>query len=367
MSEEAQQSATTETHVPLSTTVAYGFGSVAYGVKDNGFGTFLLIFYSQVLGLAPALVGLALMIALVFDAVSDPILGQISDKTRSKYGRRHPFMYAAIVPIAIAYYFLWNPPAGIVENHAFAYLLVMAILVRLCVTFFEVPSSALIGEITTDYDDRTRLLSFRYFFGWMGGTGIAFVAWTFLLVPTEQYEHGVLNREAYGTYGLLAVCIMVIAISLSALGTQKRAQSFKYQPKKEPLDFKKNFQEVWHTMLSPNFKVLFIAGIPGAIAVGITGSLATYFNTYFWGFNNVQIGLMVWSAITAAFIAPLITPSIAKYWGKKPAAVMTSVIALGLAPIPILLRLIGFFPEMARQVFSHRFLFSISSISPWRL
>ena len=108
----------------LSTKIFYGFGSVAFGVKDNGFSYMLLLFYNQVVGLPATLVGLALMIALVWDACIDPLIGQLSDNLRSRWGRRHPFMYAAALPVAISYVALWNPPhwghqgqfAGNVEN-----------------------------------------------------------------------------------------------------------------------------------------------------------------------------------------------------------------------------------------------------------
>ena len=146
------------------TEVFYGFGSVAYGVKDNGFSFFLLLYYNQVLGLPEAWVGLG-MIALVLDAVSDPIVGYASDNTHSRWGRRHPFMYAAAVPVAVSYYFLWTPPAGLSGGALFAYFLALAILIRTLITFYEIPSSALVAELTDHYDQRTSMLSYRYFFG----------------------------------------------------------------------------------------------------------------------------------------------------------------------------------------------------------
>ena len=94
----------------LATKLTYGFGAVAYGIKDNGFAYFLLLFYGTVVGLEPALAGTALLIALVFDSLSDPVVGYWSDNTRSRWGRRHPFMYAAAIPVALCYSLLWQPP-----------------------------------------------------------------------------------------------------------------------------------------------------------------------------------------------------------------------------------------------------------------
>src|SRR6201996_6468344 len=108
----------------------YGLGSVAFGVKDNGFSYLLLIFYNQVVGLPGTLVGLALMIALVWDACIDPLIGQLSDNLRSPWGRRHPFMYAAALPVALSYLALWNPPHQLHGAALFPYLLVTAIVIR---------------------------------------------------------------------------------------------------------------------------------------------------------------------------------------------------------------------------------------------
>ncbi len=88
----------------------HGLGSVAYGVKDNGFSVFLLIFYNQVLGIDAGLVGVVIMAALIFDAFADPIIGELSDRTQSKWGRRLPWLYSAAIPLGIIWLLLWHPP-----------------------------------------------------------------------------------------------------------------------------------------------------------------------------------------------------------------------------------------------------------------
>ena len=112
----------------LWTKFAYGFGSVAYGIKDQGFKYFLLLFYAQVVGLDARLVSLAILIALIADAFSDPIVGYWSDNFRSRWGRRHPFMYAAAIPIVVTYYFLWTPPEGWSQQALFWYVVLLSTL-----------------------------------------------------------------------------------------------------------------------------------------------------------------------------------------------------------------------------------------------
>ena len=107
---------------------------MAYGIKDNGFAYFLLLFYGSVVGLEPALAGTALLIALIFDAFSDPIVGYWSDNTHSRWGRRHPFMYAAAIPVALCYSLLWQPPDWD-DGALFLYLVILAVLIRTLITF----------------------------------------------------------------------------------------------------------------------------------------------------------------------------------------------------------------------------------------
>ena len=101
------------TALTFNTKFAYGIGQVAEGLKNSALATFVLFYYNQVLGLPGTLAGLAVAIALVFDAVSDPLAGSISDNWRGKFGRRHPFMYASAIPLGICFYLLFAPPDGL--------------------------------------------------------------------------------------------------------------------------------------------------------------------------------------------------------------------------------------------------------------
>ncbi|MFN3452374.1 MAG: MFS transporter, partial [Sphingorhabdus sp.] len=154
--------------LPRSLKIMHGLGSVAYGVKDNGFSVFLLIFYNQVLGIDAGIVGTVIMAALIFDAFADPIIGELSDRTQSKWGRRLPWLYAAAIPLGIIWLLLWHPPA-MGQTGTIIWLFCTAVLARTLVAMCEVPSIALVPELTGDYDERTRLMRYRFLFGWAGG------------------------------------------------------------------------------------------------------------------------------------------------------------------------------------------------------
>ena len=331
--------------VSIGRKVAYGFGSVAFGVKSNGFDYFFLIFYSQVMGVSAYLVSLALMIALIVDALSDPLIGYLSDNTRSRWGRRHPFMYAAAIPASVAYYFVWNPPAGLQGDTLFPYIVTLAILVRTLITVYEIPSSSLVAEMSDDYDERTSMLSYRYFFGWTGGTLMGAFATIFILVPTATISNGMFNVEGHGQVGAIAATVIFLAIMISALGTHKMIPDLKPPPPARQMSVGLIYREVFETLASRSFLALFLAALFGAVASGVSTTLSFYFSTFFWGFTTEQIGLISLSVVISALMAFFISPIISKRLGKKRGAITIGLMAFTVAPAPIFLRLLGLMPE----------------------
>ncbi len=328
----------------LSTKLYYGFGSVAYGVKDNGFAFFLLLYYNQVLGLPAEWVGAAILVALVFDAFSDPLVGYTSDNLHSRLGRRHPFMYASALPVGLSFYWLWNPPPGLGPTALLAYLIGMAVLVRTAITLYEIPSSSLVAELTDDYDERTSMLGFRYFFGWWGGLTMAVIAYFVLLRPTPEYPVGQLNPLGWRAYGVVSSVVMVVAILVSALGTHRHIPTLKRPPEKRPFSARRTARELRETLSNRSFLVLFVAAIFGAMAAGLSTSLNIYFTTYFWELTTEQIGVIAMGPFVSATVGLIAAPRLSERLGKKPAAVWVSALAAVLAPVPIVGRLLGLMP-----------------------
>ena len=129
----------------------YGLGNISPAVKNNLLGAPLFYYYNNVLGLEAWLVSFALAISLVADAISDPIIGYMSDYTRTRLGRRHPYILASILPGTICYFLLLS--AEFTNNQAglFIQLLLLVTALRLAWTLYEVPRQALGAEISKDY------------------------------------------------------------------------------------------------------------------------------------------------------------------------------------------------------------------------
>jgi Na+/melibiose symporter-like transporter len=326
----------------LGTKLAYGLGSVAFGVKDTGFNFFLLLFYSQVVGVDARLVGLALTIALAIDAVADPAIGYWSDNFRSRLGRRHVFMYASAIPVALSYFLLWSPPRGLDGAAMFAYLLVLAVATRICISFFEVPSAAQAPELTQDYDQRSALMSYRTFFGWAGGN-LTTVLMFFFLFPafaTAAIPNGQFNRDAYVVYGLGAAGLMLASILVSAIGTQSYI-SVRQKPPERQLTLAVILREIAETLANKSFFALFLSTIFAYVAAGLATALSVYFSTYFWGFSNQQIGGLTLAVFVSAFAGAALAPLATRWLGKKRGAILIGTAGLVISPLAVLLHLVG--------------------------
>lgn len=303
----------------LPTKLAYGLGSTAYGIKDNGFSTLLLLFYNQVIGLPADLVGLAIMIALIVDAFVDPAIGHWSDHLSSRWGRRHPFMYAAALPVGALYLLLWNPPTGS-HGETFVFLIVVAILVRTAISAYEVPSSALAPELTSDYHERTAVLGWRYLFGWMGGMGMLLLTFGVFLAP-GAHPSPALYRDGFRTYSYVAASVMAAAILLSALGTHREIA---HLPRVIPgrTSLAATLRDIGRALGNRAFRMLLLSGVFAFTAQGLTFALSVYINTHYWAFSTGVLTLFTLGVIGGVALAFWIAGIASRRWDKRRAAAL---------------------------------------------
>lgn len=320
----------------------YGSASIAYGIKNNAFSYLLLIYANQVLGLPGYLASLALAIAMIWDAVSDLLLGHWSDKTSSVLGRRHPFMYASFFVLPLTFYALFNPVIELNEDNTFFYVLALALLIRTGTTLFEVPSTALLPDLETDYDRRNKWLALRHFFGWTGGNGIHMINFMFWVGA-----YGVASQTGYSIYGIAGALVIAAAILISSVGTQKVAAALP-RPS-EPfrvLAIKREIKQIFQSVKNKNFAALFFFGLTVGIAGGLGTALYLYNTTYFFGFSGKQISVTAIGVLISPVIAYWAAPYLGRLFGKKRAAIFAILVNISLYPIPYILLLTGYWPEL---------------------
>ena len=308
--------------LPRSLKVIHGLGSVAYGVKDNGFSVFLLIFYNQVLGIDAGLVGTVIMAALIFDAFADPIIGELSDRTQSKWGRRLPWLYSAAIPLGIIWMLLWHPPE-MGQTGTIIWLFCTAVLARTLVAMCEVPSIALVPELTGDYDERTRLMRYRFLFGWAGGLLMLIFAYGIFFTG----EKGVSDPAGYDAYSVWGALMMTGAVLISALG-QHRHVAKQSPPAPRGAGLGHALAEVKATLSNKAFLWLVSAALFALINQGLTFALSNYQLAFLWQLQQMEMlyyALLLFGTVIVAFF---IVPPLSARLGKKNAAILLALLSL---------------------------------------
>ena len=331
--------------ISTGTRWAYGGGGAAYGVFYNAH-YFVLVYYSQVLGLNPGLAGLAVGIGLVFDAITDPLIGYLSDNTRSRWGRRHPWLIASVVPLAASFYYLWHPPVFIEGDMLlFAWLVICNVFMRTAITMFLVPAYAIVAELTSDYDDRTRLLTNFHVIYAVFVNGMSVLMYAFWLVPTDEISDGVMNPQGYQDAGLFGTIVIVVSILVFSARLRRfipKLRQYEIKGTPGPRQFFLQVSDVFRTRSA---RTVVFGGLGYYAGTGTYVALWVYIYSYFWEFTNEQISIIVIPMALAA----LFLPSAMKRWAsgreKKTVAIAGLLGAMAINIVPITLRLLGFFPE----------------------
>ena len=180
----------------FTTKLAYGSGDMGPAITANVLAFFLLYFFTNVAGLPAGLAGSILAIGKIGDAINDPIAGILSDRTRTKWGRRIPWMLFGAIPFGIFFFLQWLVPnfsedPGVNNWCLFAYYILIATLFNLAYTAVNLPYTALTPELTQDYNERTSLNSFRFAFS-IGGSILSLVLAQIIFAaypedPQKQY------------------------------------------------------------------------------------------------------------------------------------------------------------------------------------
>lgn len=326
-----------------SENIAYSFGQFAWASKDVCFHYFLFFYYTQFLGLSASLAGLAAMLALFADGISDPLIGSLSDNWKSKrWGRRHPFMVVAILPYAAALIAMFNPPEILTQSQLFIWYLVLAITVRTFLTIFTVPYMALGAELTDDYNERTTVATFRNTLGYVGGLLIQVLAW-FLIIPAATLAGDV--GAGYRNIGVVAAAIAVAGMLIALYGTRSRipylAKTSKEQQDR-PWYFA--FKDIFSILRHHSVAILFCASLLVVTRLGVSTTLLLHINTYVYGFSSEQIGFFMLSIFFTLFPAFWLATVGTRKYGKRHCLILLMCMELLFAPMAIMGYVYGFAP-----------------------
>jgi GPH family glycoside/pentoside/hexuronide:cation symporter len=325
----------------------YGFGFSAQGIKDGLFQIFLFFYFSQVLGLSAGLTGMATIIALLFDAISDPLVGVLSDRWKSKkWGRRHGFMLISAIPLGAFIYLLFLPPSDLDQTGLFLWLTIFTILVRVSLTLFQVPSMSLGAELSADYNERTSITSYRVMFAALMSTLIIIVGFVVFFVPSEKYSRGLMNPETYPKFAMFCGFLIILSVIVSTLGTKRVILSLPKAAKNQvKFNLKTFFKEVAMMFRMKSYRTIILYTMVLYIGIGVGTVFTTYFMEYYFQFTETQMALLPIASGIGGILALFLASILGEKFDKKRAVLYSTIAFSILFSLPYNLRLLGIFPE----------------------
>jgi Na+/melibiose symporter-like transporter len=327
--------------------IGYGVGQLSEGVKQAAFNTFLFFYYNQVLGLSGSLAGAAALLALVVDAFTDPMIGQISDHWKSKWGRRHPFMLLGAIPFGLAIVALFSPPEGLADLALFSWMLGWAIIVRLALTFFYVPHLSLGAELVSDYHERTSLIGYRVFFSFLGILLTSVIGFAVFFSPSEAYSNGLLNPQSYPAFAVFCAILGSSAMLISTASTVSAIPHL-HQP---PVAKKNNhpalaFIEMFKTLKQRSFRVLFSVIVLVAALQGSIQALLVYMATFVFGFSPEHLAGLFGGLIIGILFSSFTAQYLSKRFDKRRSLTVCMTLGCCFTFTPAFLYLAGVLPVL---------------------
>lgn len=275
--------------LPVATVVGYGLGNFAFALLGLVVAVNFQFFYTDYVGLSAGLVSWALLLARLFDAFADPVMGWISDRTNTGFGRRRPYIVGSAIPLGIAFYLLFAPP--LYPNPAehevalLAYMLGLYTLTYFIWTIGAIPYYSLGAEMTDDYQERLSIIAVREGWGLVGLLGATFLP-AYLI---DVYG----GREGYGAMGAVLGLLTATFLLVSGLAARERPE-FRGRPSLNP------YAGIIATLRNPHFRVLLAAFTFSGIAAAVPAVLVIYVSVYIigtpeWWTNAIPGWMPTWS------------------------------------------------------------------------
>ena len=257
-----------EPRLPWSTVLAYSLPGVGAGYMFLLVTLFLLKYATDVLLIAPAAMGAVFMAGRIWDAITDPLAGYLSDRTRSRFGRRRPWMLLAALPVGATFVMLWSPPADLTGNGLVAWLGAAVLLFYTATTALLVPHHSLGAELSTVYHERTRVF------------GVRQVAWHvgifFSLVSMGVLTASEAPARLAGLQSMVAALVLVALVGLAVMQLRERAE-FQGRGARNPW---RAFGDVWR---NPHARLLLFVFFVESTGGAVVGVLTIYFSEYVLG------------------------------------------------------------------------------------
>ena len=316
---------------PLSHRTKLGYGAADWGLAavESMLQIYLFKFYNVTVGLPALYTGLALALAIVWDAITDPLMGGISDRSRWSGGRRRPYLLPGAGLLAVSLIWIFNPPPLDGNAARFAFLLISFILLNTAMTVVGVPHSALGSELSFDRNQRTQLFAYKRLFGTVGALGGLWVPGLILAQIDSHADPTGAQARSLASWWLAAPIVLCAYITVRA--TRGLDRPANYAQSKKPLHLWRLFADQRSVLANPFFSILLLAILFATIGRTLNAANTLYYYEYRLQLTEEETIGWILLPFFFSFLASL--PGwvwVARRWSKKTAGVI-GVLSLGVA------------------------------------
>jgi len=305
--------------------LGYSMGNYSYGIVSQMIGFYIVFYGTSILGISGTMVGIAVGISVIWDAVTDPVLGYLSDNTHHKiFGRRHLYILIGGIFMALFTYLLFNIQPEWSYGIKLFLLIVLLLLAKTFITIYTTPYTALGAELSMDYTERTSIQGLRTMFFLTGIISAVGMGLALFFNPTERYPNGQFNPEAYHNMGI-AVAVLALFFGLVCFfSTFKKISDLTgtIQPANHTKGLLKILLSMRAALENTYYKNVVLAYLFTNIAAGIFNFLGLHVYTYTFRFNNTQIAIIFVVQYLICIGSQPVWMIISKKMDKKPAAIL---------------------------------------------
>jgi GPH family glycoside/pentoside/hexuronide:cation symporter len=309
--------------------IGYSVGECANSLLMNSISGFAMLYYTEALGLKHSLAGIAMAIAVLWDAVTDPVMGHITDNTRSRWGRRHPYILIGGVLVVLVYIFLWYVPEFARSDMTilFWYLVVINLLHRTAITIFVVPYTALGFEICSDYDGRVTLQGIRSAINMLSNLLGPALAWTLFFADNERSRATTLMGN-YVDMGLSFAAVSMVSILLVLYTTRGYIADSRLTVTVQHgvRGFIRDMKEIG---TDPNPRYVFIFTVVVTVGIAVMASLQMYLYEHFMRFGGYEKTVVHGGSMVGFGIGSLLSGLLARRLDKKGAVLFAALLSIG--------------------------------------
>lgn len=292
-----------QTKLSLKDTLSYSVGNLGYGVVSQMITSYLVFYTTVILKIPGSLIGLIIGLSVLWDAISDPIMGYISDTSRSRLGRRHFYILIGTLLISITNILLWNVNTSYALWLKFLIVLVSIFLIKTFITIFVTPYSALGAELSSNYQERSMVQAIKTIFFLSAIVLVTAGAMFVFFKPTSVYINGQLNPGAYKNMAIVGSIIMLISGLFTYFSTKKFKIVNTSDDKTTQFSLKEFYYKTKFIMKQKDYRAVFLGYMFTNLATAIIGTIGLHTYTYTFRLNNTEIGIIVGAQFLTSILA----------------------------------------------------------------